>query len=247
MTWFSKYRTPLIWGGSAFVVLIVLLVALTGTNFYQGTGGIYEFDWAISNFFLSMRSESATEYALQFSYLIYEAPILLISCIMAGVSRTKHPFLFLIINALCIRGINIVFKNLLARPRPFLTVVGAGINLVEEQGYSCPSGHAMMAMGFFGAILWMIWVYRRDLKTRVVWCVLLGAAIVIIGLSRIYLGVHFTSDIIMGFCVSIVWLSIYTTIMGPLLLAPIPPNPKKHVSTDQNRYLFDHPKGRHAA
>ena len=96
--------------------------------------------------------------------------------------------------------LNVVLKQIVQRPRP------DGFRLIAETGYSFPSGHSMVSMAFFGLLVWMIWVYEKDRLMRNVWCVLMGLVIVMVGVSRIYLGVHYASDVLAGFCVSLVWL-----------------------------------------
>lgn len=230
-----RYRTPLIWGGVAFVILFVILCMLGASDMQVGEGPIYYFDWPIEFWFASIRNDVATNYAMQLANMIYYMELLTFTFVLAaGFTNTKHPWVFAFINVMCVEFINSFLKNLIARPRPFNTVVGEGINAVPEYNFSCPSGHAMLSMAFYGLIIWMIWNYRRDLRLRVWWCVLIGGMILAIGISRIYLGVHFTSDIIAGFCVSIIWLCFYCTIVGPLLLGkPQPPRPKLDKGSSQ--------------
>ena len=60
----------------------------------------------------------------------------------------------------------------------------------------------------------------RDPRLRTGLCALLCIAIVVVGFSRVYLGVHYASDVIAGFCASLIWLAVYTKVAGPLLAAP---------------------------
>ena len=107
-----------------------------------------------------------------------------------------------------------VYKGIVQRPRP------EGISLVTEHGFSFPSGHSMAAMAFFGLLVWLIWHYEKDKPMRIACCVALSVVIVMVGVSRIYLGVHYASDVIGGFCVSLAWLTLYTRIVAPLFLDP---------------------------
>ena len=77
----------------------------------------------------------------------------------------------------------------------------------------------MVAMAFFGLLIWMIWRYHRRDVMRTIWCIAFGLVIVMVGVSRIYLGVHYASDVIAGFCVSLVWLAFYTRVVAPVLMA----------------------------
>jgi len=79
------------------------------------------------------------------------------------------------------------FKSVFQVPRP------EGVALVEASGYSFPSGHAMGSLGFFGSLALLV-------GQRVVW-VVSGAMVFLIGLSRVYLGVHYPLDVITGWAV----------------------------------------------
>ena len=92
---------------------------------------------------------------------------------------------------------NTALKELLAQPRPF--ELEAGLNLVEAHGFGLPSGHAQMAV--------VIWGYLATLiKKRWFW-LLAGLLMVLIGFSRIYLGVHFPTDVLGGWLLGIVLLA----------------------------------------
>ena len=110
-------------------------------------------------------------------------------------------------NLVIATGLNLLLKNILQRPRP------TGFRLIEETGYSFPSGHSMISMAFYGFFIYLIYKYvkNKKLKWTAIW--LLGLLIVSIGVSRIYLGVHYTSDVLGGFLISISYLVIYTRLV----------------------------------
>ncbi|MMZ66269.1 putative undecaprenyl-diphosphatase YbjG [compost metagenome] len=97
--------------------------------------------------------------------------------------------------------LNTLIKEILQRERPSLQ------HLVEAGGYSFPSGHAMISMGFFGTIF-AIWTIERKIRGRSLFlpCALGVLLILLIGLSRVYLGVHFPTDIVGGYIAGIIWL-----------------------------------------
>ncbi|UMY54059.1 MULTISPECIES: phosphatase PAP2 family protein [Paenibacillus] len=98
--------------------------------------------------------------------------------------------------------LNTLIKEILQRERPSLQ------HLVEAGGYSFPSGHAMISMGSYGMIF-AIWAIERKIRERSLFlpCVLGALLIILIGLSRIYLGVHFPTDIVGGYIAGIIWLA----------------------------------------
>jgi len=93
-----------------------------------------------------------------------------------------------------------------ARPDPFF-------NLATPASYAFPSGHALLALCFYG-VMPQIWSdSRRSRELR--WMIWSAAVCLIglIGLSRIYLGVHYPSDVLAGYAAAIVWISAVTMLV----------------------------------
>ena len=100
-----------------------------------------------------------------------------------------------------------LLKDLFHRPRPELPLIsGAG-------GYSFPSGHSLGGFTFSGVLIYLIW--RTSLSPFLKWIfsILLVIFSLLIGLSRIYLRVHFASDVLGSLLVTVVWLSLTFIIM----------------------------------
>ncbi|EWG09772.1 phosphatase PAP2 family protein [Cytobacillus firmus] len=97
---------------------------------------------------------------------------------------------------------NLLLKWIFKRERPDIRP------LIEEQGFSFPSGHSMGSFIFYGSLAYMIIHLAKRKRWKAAWTVLLGCFIIMIGLSRIYLGVHFPSDVIAGFAAGGAWLTI---------------------------------------
>ena len=84
---------------------------------------------------------------------------------------------------------------------------------ITENGYSFPSGHAMAALGFYGFIIYLLWHMNLRKKVKIIFSVLLSILIILIGMSRIYLGVHYASDVFAGYLVSGAYLILYITLV----------------------------------
>ena len=156
-----------------------------------------------------LRSDALTPVMEAFTSLASVVVLAVMAAVIAALAPGKAPGWCVAVNLVCVVALNTVLKYLVQRPRP------DGFRLISESGYSFPSGHSMVAMAFFGLLIWMVWRYHRRDVMRVVWCVAFGLVIVMVGVSRIYLGVHYASDVLAGFCVSLVWLVFYTRVVAP--------------------------------
>ena len=109
---------------------------------------------------------------------------------------------------------NFTLKQLLQRERPM------GYRIIDESGYSLPSGHSMVSMAYYGFLIYLIYKYVKNKYIKWTLIVLLSLLIVNIGVSRIYLGVHYTSDVIAGFLVAITYLIIFTNFIKNYINIP---------------------------
>ena len=118
----------------------------------------------------------------------------------------------IISNLAVVTILNQLLKNILQRPRP------TEFRIVEETGFSFPSGHSMVSMAFYGYLIYLIYKYVKNKYLKWILIVLLSILICTIGISRIYLGVHYTSDVLGGFLISISYLVIYISAVNKFLL-----------------------------
>ncbi len=114
----------------------------------------------------------------------------------------KHVWDTVLIPITLVGGIilNEGLKRLFHRQRPGLP------HLVEVSGYSFPSGHSMMSFIFYGLVIYLLWLNFRGRLARAALTVVLTLVILAVGVSRIYLGVHYPSDVAAGFAAGNFWL-----------------------------------------
>ena len=108
--------------------------------------------------------------------------------------------------------INQVLKFIVKRPRP------SDLFLIVETGYSFPSGHSMVSLSFYGLLIYFIYKYFKNKKLKIFLITFLSLIIILIGISRVYLGVHFVSDVISGFLLSLSYLIIFIKVINKFIL-----------------------------
>ncbi|HEX6848520.1 MAG TPA: phosphatase PAP2 family protein [Chitinophagaceae bacterium] len=100
-----------------------------------------------------------------------------------------------------------ILKLFFQRTRPDLPVIG------DVKGFSFPSGHALISVVFYGLFIHMIWHEVQSKWLRIVMVTLLSILILLIAFSRVYLRVHYASDVIAGIAVGFIWLVLSLNII----------------------------------
>lgn len=108
---------------------------------------------------------------------------------------------WLLINTALVAGVvNPLIKLIFQRARPTIQ------HLVSEHSFSFPSGHSSGSMLLYGTIIFLLPQFIKQKKICLFMQILLGIGILLIGISRIYVGVHYPSDVVGGFCLGLAWL-----------------------------------------
>ena len=192
-----------------------LLLIFTGFAMLVFVFGNTAMDERIDQAIRGMRSEKLTPFVIaitQFGSFKVELLIALICALWLliryrAIAKTSA-LLGSLIGAILL---NTALKNLFQRPRPELE------RLMEATGYSFPSGHAMMTSAFYGMLTYLIWLYFKERSRPVAGAAIaaIGAIwIILMGVCRIYLGVHYTTDIVAGFAAGGIWLVVIIGLLG---------------------------------
>lgn len=191
-------------------VLVSLVIVVGGINLFieltdtLKTDTLASYDTAITDYVLSFRNPMLTKYFVFVTdigdvngYLIVLSLFAFISWLV--LKRWKYVLQATIVLALATFS-NMALKRFIDRARPGIE------HLVSVKTLSYPSGHAMSAMAFFGFLMYLISKLdiHRVLKYFLIF--IFGLLILSIGISRIYLGVHFPSDIAGGFIAGFIWV-----------------------------------------
>lgn len=123
--------------------------------------------------------------------------------ILLFILKNKKNKILMTSNLVIITLLNQLLKCVFRRLRP--------INgIISESGYSFPSGHSMVSMAFYGFLIYLL--YKSNFKYKNIFIGLLIVLILLIGISRIYLGVHYPTDVFGGFLLSISYLLLFIEI-----------------------------------
>lgn len=171
---------------------------------------------AISLFVMRLRTPWLTPIMEAFSALATPVVLLVLLLVVIAFAPGRAPGWCCTINLVLVVLLNQILKFIVQRPRP------EGFRLAVVSGFSFPSGHSMVAMAFFGLLAWFVWRYEKNRWMRNLLVIAFSIVILMIGISRVYLGVHYASDVLAGFCVSLVWLTLYTRLAVPAFLRDKP-------------------------
>ncbi|MDQ6815353.1 MAG: phosphatase PAP2 family protein, partial [Bacteroidota bacterium] len=86
--------------------------------------------------------------------------------------------------------------------------------IANVSGFSFPSGHSFSSFTFVGMIIYMLWQSKVSRPVKYAGTTALFILATIIAFSRVYLQVHYASDVIAGFCLSFVWLALCIYVLG---------------------------------
>lgn len=187
----------------AILFLIILVSILMGRTLYID---------GIRDILINHRNDISTNIFKFLTIFGEKYFILALVVILAGIffiTKYRKDSYMMVLNLVNIIILNKGIKYIVRRERPISTSW-----LVEEDGYSFPSGHAMLSIGVYGFLIYLIYksnlkiVYKRILITA------LSILVVLVGISRIYLGVHYPSDVLAGYIITTIYLIVFVAIIN---------------------------------
>ena len=176
-----------------FATMVVMLL----------TNNVTGLDNSIYNIIISSKSDVMTMFMTIITMMCNTEFIIVATLLLVLFIKNKKMGGMIASNVVLCSVINTIIKHIFLRPRP------VGIKLIEQGGYSFPSGHSMMAVAFYGLLIYIIWNTKWKNVWKIFTTTLLVILILLIGISRIYVGVHFASDVIAGLSISLSYLIIF--------------------------------------
>jgi undecaprenyl-diphosphatase len=184
----------------AIAVLCLFLFAWLGREVLAGD--TLRFDNAIRSWVHSLASLGMTRAMNVISLLGYEILLaeVVIAFLVFAKLRWKRAALWLAVAMIGSVLLDLALKYAYHRVRP------AAFYGVTARYYSFPSGHALSSLCFYGVMAGLLSARVKSLPWRIVMWAVAGLLVVAIGLSRIYLGVHYPSDVVAGYLAAAVWV-----------------------------------------
>lgn len=182
-------------------VLLILLADVTGSYRLQAA------DDAVFKAVRRLECPFSTGFFKLMSNLVNPAVLFIISMAMIHILRQKKYLIVLFANLVLVVLLNVAAKGWVMRERPPMAQ-----RLIQEVGYSFPSGHAMLAASFYGFIIFLLWQTKKKKIIKIEGTIVCLLVTALVGISRIYLGVHYWTDVMGGFVAALIYLLIYTSV-----------------------------------
>ena len=198
------------WRWMLLFICLIGFFALAEDVFHQEimNGDIVGYD-IVSKLFKFNASTPIAKFITNFGGAIF---VISLTTILFFVIKDKKIGISIIANLGIVTILNQIIKFIMQRPRP------TEFRIIEETGYSFPSGHSMVSLAFYGYLIYLIYKYINNKHLKRTLIIILSVLICIIGVSRIYLGVHYTSDVLGGFLISFAYLIIYIELVNKFVL-----------------------------
>ncbi|HSI68999.1 MAG TPA: phosphatase PAP2 family protein [Gillisia sp.] len=192
------------------MIILALIIVVGGINLFVDltntlhTDALAEYDRKITDYVTSFRTPQLNKF-FQFitevgdlnGYIVLTA----LSTIIFWLIFRNWRFVLEIVFVLAISGLaNVALKQVINRARPDAE------HLVSVATLSYPSGHAMSAIAFYGFLIYLFYNFKLNVWVKTLTILILGLLILAIGISRIYLGVHYPSDIAGGYIAGFIWV-----------------------------------------
>ena len=198
------------WRWMLLFICLIGFLALAEEVFHREimNGDIVGYD-IVSKLFKFNVSTPIAKFITNFGGAIF---VISLTTILFFVIKDKKIGISIITNLGIVTILNQIIKFIMQRPRP------TEFRIIEETGYSFPSGHSMVSLAFYGYLIYLIYKYINNKHLKRTLIIILSVLICIIGVSRIYLGVHYTSDVLGGFLISFAYLIIYIELVNKFVL-----------------------------
>ncbi|WP_246131847.1 phosphatase PAP2 family protein [Paenibacillus hemerocallicola] len=188
----------------AMAISLLCAIGFAGVALLIGANRIAVFDSSVIASIQGMENDRLTYILSFFTWIGTGLPVAIItaSAALFLYAALKHRMELLLLVAV-VGGtglLNYLLKLVFKRARPEI------YRIAEANGYSFPSGHSMVAFSLYGILAYLLWRHIPRRAGRIVLIAISSLFILTIGISRIYLGVHYPSDVLGGYLASGCWM-----------------------------------------
>ncbi|MBR5229895.1 MAG: phosphatase PAP2 family protein [Firmicutes bacterium] len=189
----KEKKTICIWLAAGFALMAGFITYIVGANDTLPL----DIDLTIQKIFIDMRTDFLDPFMKLTTHTTDTVTIIILCAALVLLGKTRKRIgLPLSLAAIGNMGIYKAMKHIFLRARP-----DDVYHLVEQGGYSFPSGHSATSMLVYGLLFYLIGKTCKNQKVRVSLQSLCGILVVTVGPSRLYVGVHWATDVLAGWCV----------------------------------------------
>jgi len=185
-------------------ILFISLLSLIGfllVTFLRST--LAPADSAVNSWTASIHTSLLTTVSEAIATLFDTIVLLPLSLLAAAILYLRHHRRYAVLILAAMGGITLIVeavKRLIQSPRPLNSVI-------VETGYSFPSGHVTSTMVLLGLLTYFAWQHRKNHRSKTLTTLIYIATESLVGFSRVYLNVHWLSDILGGYLLGTFWLT----------------------------------------
>ena len=182
---------------TAFIVLLIisLVVKLYFSEY------VLSIDNSVSDFFqIKLVNEGNTTFMKIVTFFGSAIPFIVIVLLTFLLIKNKSYSFYMFVNLLWVYVVSVIFKNVIMRERPV-------ISLIEKPSdFSFPSGHTMCSIAFYGFVVYLLLKNVKNYFLKWLIIFIFAMLVIFIGISRIYLNVHYFTDVIAGLILGLICL-----------------------------------------
>ena len=190
---------------SVVAYAVFLVVVMVVAEAVEGRGLFMVFDGVMLERIIEARTDFLTmvmrDATMLGHWMVVWLFVAIIGLELAARRRITH-FVSLLLSVGGASVVALALKQLLVRPRPDLLAI------VSETTFSFPSGHSALSLAFYGILIYFLLRCSCDVWAKYVGVFAAVVVIALVGFSRIYLGVHWPSDVIGGYVLTAGWLYV---------------------------------------
>ena len=190
----------------AKIALIILTICFIILTILMYTNKLLFIDEWMNSTIISIRSKKLTNIMSIITNIGSAYSLIVITILLFCIIKNKKYPIIITINLIASFIIGQILKFIIRRPRPIDT-------LIKGIGYSYPSGHSLVSMAYFGLIIYLIGIKINNKNIKNILIIFNTILIILISFSRIYLGVHYLTDIVGGMLLAAIYLIVFINII----------------------------------